>query len=102
VKMRSFLTKVSSLHVDTITTWRHSTQNTEMAVNGHLRYASSGDSSAMYLNCPGSDMTWNTTRIPNSNTRKTRRAATARCSMAMHRLSLALDRLSIDTCRLGP
>src|SRR5215218_3026681 len=95
--MRSFLTRVSSFQVDTITTWMQSTQNTVTAVAGHLRYACSGSSWAMYANCPGSDMTWNRTRTPNSNTRKTLRRATARCSSTMHRLSLLLYRMSIDT-----
>src|SRR5215218_9974284 len=84
LKMRSFLTRVSSFQVDTITTWMQSTQNTVTAVAGHLRYAYSGSCWAMYANCPGSDMTWNRTNTPNSTTRKTLRRATARCSMIMH------------------
>src|SRR5918997_2649177 len=49
----------------------------------------------MYANCPGSDMTWNRTRTPNSSSRKTRRLASASCSLFTHRLSLTSYRLSI-------
>lgn len=49
----------------------------------------------MYANCPGSERVWNTTKIPNSNTRNTLRRATARCSLTMHRLSLVIYRFSI-------
>jgi hypothetical protein len=34
--MRSFLTKVSSFQVETITTSMHSTQNTVTTIAGHL------------------------------------------------------------------
>ena len=37
MKIRSFLTRVSSFQVATITTWTHSTQNTVTAVTGHRR-----------------------------------------------------------------
>ncbi|GAA4563273.1 hypothetical protein GCM10023176_06880 [Micromonospora coerulea] len=95
LKMRSFLTRVSNFQVDTITTCTQSTQNTDTAVAGHLRYAKSGDSSAMFLNCPGRERVWKTTRTPNSNTRKTLRAATARYWVIMHRVSLVTYRMSI-------
>ena len=36
VKIRSFMTKVSSCQVEMLTTWMHSTQNTVTAVAGHL------------------------------------------------------------------
>ena len=40
-----------------------------MAVSGQRNEASSGDSSAMWANCPGSDIVWNSTRSRHNDTR---------------------------------
>src|SRR4051794_15404724 len=95
VKMRSSRTRVSSFQVQTITTCTHSTQNTDTAVIGHRRYACSGSCSARYASCPGSDMVWNSTRSPNSRTRKSRRGPTARRAICINRRSLVSYRKSI-------
>lgn len=48
LRIRSFLTRVSSFQVATTTTWAHSTQNTVTAVSGHRSGAICGNSRAMY------------------------------------------------------
>src|ERR1044072_2731806 len=97
VKMRSSFTSVSSCHVATRTTCTHSTRNTAIAVTGHRRCACSGSSRAIAANWPGSDKVWKTTSTANNPTRNTRRAATARDSVNMHRVSLGIYRKSIGS-----